>query len=123
MVVATENLERSGLMSGSDQAYVVGQIQPALEEITISEFFARTVSRYPDREACIFCSLGSAGLGPNYLKRSINLRPDFSLWECIKVTALEFGLLINLNGCWLNSLLHGLVQFWSILIQRIGAQN
>ena len=58
MVVASKNLERSGLMSGSDQAYVVGQIQPALEEITISEFFARTVSRYPDREACIFCQSG-----------------------------------------------------------------
>ena len=58
MVIASENLEHSGLVSGSDQAYVVGQIHPGLEEITISEFFARTVSRYPDREACIFCESG-----------------------------------------------------------------
>ncbi|MBO67611.1 MAG: AMP-binding protein, partial [Acidiferrobacteraceae bacterium] len=58
MVVASENLEHSGLVSGSDQAYVVGQIHPGLEEITISEYFARTVSRYPDREACIFCESG-----------------------------------------------------------------
>ena len=58
MVVASENLEGSGLVSGSDQAYVFGQIHPGLEEITISECFARTVSRYPDREACIFCQSG-----------------------------------------------------------------
>jgi acyl-CoA synthetase (AMP-forming)/AMP-acid ligase II len=58
MVAVSELSTDSGLMSGSDRAYVVGRIQPVLEEITISEFFARTVSLYPDREACVFCKTG-----------------------------------------------------------------
>ena len=58
MVAVSEHSANSGLKSGSDRAYVVGRIQPALEEITISEFFARTVSRYPDRVACVFCQSG-----------------------------------------------------------------
>ena len=58
MAVAREHLNRSGLKSGSDQSYVVGETQSALEEITVGEFFTRTVSRHPDREACIFCHSG-----------------------------------------------------------------
>ena len=58
MAAVSELSTYSGLMSGSDRAYVVGRIQPALEEITISGFFARTVSLYPDREACVFCKSG-----------------------------------------------------------------
>ncbi len=58
MVAVSELSTYSGLISGSDRAYVVGRIHPALEEITISEFFARTVSRYPDREACVFRQSG-----------------------------------------------------------------
>ena len=58
MVAVSELSTYSGLMSGSDRAYVVGRIQPVLEEITISGFFARTVSLYPDREACVFCKSG-----------------------------------------------------------------
>ena len=58
MAVASEHLNRSGLKSGSDQSYVVGETQSALEEITVGEFFTRTVSRHPDREACIFCHSG-----------------------------------------------------------------
>ena len=58
MVPVSEHSTNSGLISGSDRAYVVGRIQPALEEITISEFFARTVFRYRDREACVFCQSG-----------------------------------------------------------------
>ena len=45
-------------MSGSDQAYVVGRSQPALEKITVGDFFTRTVSLYPNREACVFCQSG-----------------------------------------------------------------
>ena len=58
MVAVSELSANSGLISGSDRAYVVGRIHPALEEITISEFFSRTVSRYPDREACVFRQSG-----------------------------------------------------------------
>ena len=58
MVAVSKHCTDSGLITGSDRAYVVGRIQPALEEITISEFFARTVSCYPDREACVFCQSG-----------------------------------------------------------------
>ena len=58
MAVASEHLNRSGLKSGSDQSYVVGETQSALEEITVGEFFTRTVSRHPDREACIFSHSG-----------------------------------------------------------------
>ena len=58
MVPVSEHSTSSGLISGSDRAYVVGRIQPALEEITISEFFARTVSRNRDSEACVFCQSG-----------------------------------------------------------------
>ena len=58
MVAVSELSTYSGLISGSDRAYVVGRIQPALEEITIARFFARTVSLYPDREACVFCQSG-----------------------------------------------------------------
>ena len=59
MVAVGELSTDSGLMSGSDRAYVVGRIQPVLEKITISEFFSRTVSLYPDREACVFCSVSA----------------------------------------------------------------
>ena len=48
MVAVSKLSTYSGLISGSDRAYVVGRIHPVLEEITISDFFARTVSRYPD---------------------------------------------------------------------------
>ena len=58
MVAVSKHWANSGLKSGSDRAYVVGRIQPELEDITISEFFARTVSRYPDRVACVFCQSG-----------------------------------------------------------------
>ena len=69
MAVASEHLNRSGLKSGSDQSYVVGKTQSALEEITVGEFFTRTVSRHPDREPVFFLTLARGGLGPSCLKR------------------------------------------------------
>ena len=58
MVEVESGSEQSGFVSGSNLAHVKGTAEPALEDITISSFLARTVSRHGNRDACIFSEFG-----------------------------------------------------------------
>ena len=58
MVEVEARSEQTAFVSGSDRAHVKGVADPALEEITISSFLARTVSSHGDRDACIFSEFG-----------------------------------------------------------------
>jgi hypothetical protein len=54
MVEVKAGSEQTAFVSGSNLVHVKGAAESALKDITISSFFARTVSSYGDRDTCIF---------------------------------------------------------------------
>jgi|TARA_B100000809_G_scaffold157411_1_gene154661 fatty-acyl-CoA synthase len=116
MVVVKTGLESSNLSLGSKLAHVKGASYPDLEEITIPDFFARTVSRYPNREACVFkksgecwtwlelarkidqLSAGLLALGIYKGERVGILSPNRPEWVLTQFATARIGaILVNIN--------------------------